>query len=363
METLIVNTPNKKYPIYFDSSFESLPIKVAELVDNISKICIITDDNVDSLYGKQVEDLFKNHFSNVCRIAFKHGEKSKNLDTISDFYSFMIDNKLDRKSLIVALGGGVAGDMAGFTAATYMRGIRFIQVPTTLLSQVDSSVGGKTGVDFKGYKNIIGSFAQPELVYINLNSLDTLPSREFNAGMAEVIKYGVALDSDFYRYIEENKELIKKLNKTVLEKIIYKSCDIKRKIVEEDEKENGSRALLNFGHTIGHAIERLKEFELLHGECISIGFISAFIISIEMGMDKNNNIQKLENILSYFELPLKVRGLTVQDIYNQLFYDKKTSSDTIKLALLKESGTSYISDKATRDTIEKGIKAIIEYEY
>ena len=200
----------------------------------------------------------------VCHYVFEAGENSKHLGTISDFYNFFVEEKLDRKSVVVALGGGVVGDMAGFAASTYMRGISFVQVPTTLLAQVDSSVGGKTGVDFNGNKNMIGAFYQPDFVFINSETLKTLPYREVAAGIAEAIKYGYIIDKDFLEYCVENKGSIKSLDNNALIEVIYKCCEAKAYVVSKDEKELGLRAILNFGHTFGHSVETLNNFKLLH---------------------------------------------------------------------------------------------------
>lgn len=359
MNALSVNTPTKSYDIVFYESFNDLVDEIIKLNFSISKICIITDDLVDPLYGELVENTLKQNFSEVYRTRFPHGEKNKNLSTITDFYSFMIAHQLDRKSLVIALGGGVVGDMAGFAAATYMRGIKFIQIPTTLLSQVDSSVGGKTGVDFNGYKNIVGAFCQPELVYINTATLKSLPKREFNSGMAEVIKHGLILDADYLNEIEEKHLDIQNLVPHTLVSIIYKSCAIKSIIVSEDEKEEGKRALLNYGHTVGHAIERLKNFELLHGECISIGFVAALYLSKQLGDIQDADINRVVKLLNCYHLPVTVSGLTPLEIYEEMFHDKKTSDNQLNFVLLEQLGNSYIKKAIDKDTVLKAIEKII----
>lgn len=359
MNSLSVNTTTKSYEIVFYNHFNTLVDEIKKLNIPVSKICIITDDLVDTLYGEIVENTLKQSFLEVYRVVFQHGEKNKNLSTISDFYTFMIEHQLDRKSLVIALGGGVVGDMAGFTAATYMRGIKFIQIPTTLLSQVDSSVGGKTGVDFNGYKNIVGAFCQPELVYINTSTLTTLPKREFNSGMAEVIKHGLILDFNYLMEIEDKLKEIQDLDQSALTSIIYKSCEIKSMIVSEDEKEEGKRALLNFGHTVGHAIERLKNFELLHGECIAIGFVAALYISEQLDMIHVNDIERVVQLLQRFNLPVEVSGLSALDIYQDMFHDKKTSDNQLSFVLLEQLGVSNIKKAIEKDIIIKAIEKII----
>lgn len=360
MNRLSVTTASKAYDIVFYNHFDALVDEIKKLNISISKILIITDDIVDSLYGEEVEAILKDYFTEVYRTVFLHGEKSKNLSVISEFYSCMIEHQLDRKSLVVALGGGVVGDMAGFAAATYMRGIKFIQVPTTLLSQVDSSVGGKTGVDFNGYKNIVGAFCQPELVYINIATLESLPDNEFNSGMAEVIKHGLILDKNYLEDIENKHKDIKNLNKEVMTYIIRKSCEIKSMIVSEDEKEEGRRALLNFGHTVGHAVERLKNFELLHGECVAIGMISALYISKQLGYIKEEEIVRVVSLLEKFNLPINVGGLTTTEIYQEMFHDKKTANNQLNFVLLEELGESYINKGINQTVVLDAIDKIIK---
>ncbi|PKM95941.1 MAG: 3-dehydroquinate synthase [Firmicutes bacterium HGW-Firmicutes-1] len=359
MNQLTVNTKNKNYEIIFNNNFEGLLHEIKKLNITISKIAIITDDHVGPLYYDQVKECLRTLYPEIYCFTFLHGEKSKNLNTISDIYAFMIEQKLDRKSLVIALGGGVVGDMAGFAAATYMRGIKFIQVPTTLLSQVDSSVGGKTGVDFNGYKNIVGAFYQPELVYINTRTLKSLPKNEFCSGMGEVIKHGLILDQNYYNEIEKNRDHILNLDHDILQTLIYNSCKIKSQIVSEDEKEEGCRALLNFGHTVGHAIERLKNFELLHGECISIGFVAALHISEQLGHITEVTINRVIDLLKAFELPTAVVGLEPIDIYNEMFHDKKTSSNQLNFVLLTEIGKSYINNSVEEEVVMKAIQKII----
>ena len=202
-------------------------------------------------------------------------EKNKNLNTVSALYQALIQNGLDRKSLLVALGGGVVGDLTGFGAATYLRGIDFIQVPTTLLAQVDSSVGGKTGVDFQQYKNMVGAFHQPRLVYMNLSTLSSLPAEQFACGMGEILKTGLICDGDFFRYVCCEQKGIKKLDMEQIARMVRRCCEIKAGVVERDPKEQGERALLNLGHTVGHSVEKLKNFTLLHGQCVGVGLVAA----------------------------------------------------------------------------------------
>ncbi len=360
MEILNLKTKTTEYPIYIDNSFAHLKTAFIDAGLNNRKVIIITDSNVEKIYLDKMVDLLKEVASYVCHYSFPAGEVSKNLDTVQDFYQVFLEHKLDRKSVVVALGGGVVGDMAGFAAATFMRGISFVQIPTTLLSAVDSSVGGKVGVDFLGSKNIVGAFYQPRFVYINMNTLKTLDSRQFNSGMAEVIKYGLIVDGDFYTYIGDNEKKIKDLNETVLTYIIKKCCAIKAEVVLKDEKEElGHRDILNFGHTLGHSIESLQGFKMLHGECVAIGMVGAAYLSYKKGTLDILEVEALKNLLTRFELPVKVLEISYEDAYNQMFFDKKVSSDKIKFILLSKFGTTYGTSDLTKEEIMNGISYIL----
>lgn len=356
MENIIVSTPTEKYPICFKNKFDDL-INFMSNFKN-SKVCILTDLNVEKLYVNEIKEILKDNFE-VYVYSFEAGEKSKNLDKISEFYKFFLENHFDRKSVIIGLGGGVVGDMAGFSAATYMRGVNFIQIPTTLLAQVDSSVGGKVGVDFSGTKNIIGAFYQPKFVYINVNTLKSLPDREFSAGMAEVIKYGMIMSKDFYNYIKENKKKIKDKDEDELSKMIKKCCEFKAEVVSKDEKEKGMRAILNFGHTIGHSVESLKEFELIHGECVGIGMVAALKILVDRGILTQKELNEFEELLLYFNIPIKTKGIKVEDVYNQMFLDKKVSNNKINFVLLEEIGKAYISNDINKSEFLNAINYIL----
>jgi len=359
LDKLFVKTNTSEYPIYIKNNFDELinAFKETNLLGR--KICIIADTNTDKLYLNTLKKLLSENFSFVCSYTFKDGEKSKNLDTIIQFYKFFVENKLDRKSIVVALGGGVVGDMAGFAASSYMRGIVFVQIPTTLLAQVDSSVGGKVGVDFMGNKNMIGAFYQPAFVYINTKTLNTLPYDQFAAGMAEAIKYGYIIDSNYIEMIEKNKEEIKKLNSKLLQELIYKSCKSKAYVVSKDEKENGLRAILNFGHTFGHSIESLSKFTLLHGQCVSIGMIAGLYLSAKKGKIKMSEVERLINLLSYFDLPIKAENIKRDDIFKQMFFDKKNKNNKITLVLIEKIGKAYVDNNVSDEEIYSAIDQII----
>ena len=265
-QRLTINQNNKPiYDIVFEQDFAALPSELEQFQIADKKLCIITDSKVNHLYSEEVCEVLKDKCKAVVVFSFPDGEKSKNLDTVKDIYEFLIQHKFDRKDMLFALGGGVVGDITGFAAATYLRGIDFVQIPTTLLAQVDSSVGGKTGVDFDQYKNMVGAFYMPKLVYMNLSVLKTLDDRQYYAGMGEVMKYGLIKNASFYEWILDNMYEIHERDMDTLEDMVVKSCTYKKLVVEKDPTEKGERAILNFGHTIGHAIEKAKNFELLHG--------------------------------------------------------------------------------------------------
>ncbi|MBS7008177.1 3-dehydroquinate synthase [Anaerostipes sp.] len=350
----------KIYDIYFRDSFEDLTEAMSGLHLSGRKICIVTESHVAPLYLKEIYDLLSPVCAKVTTFSFSAGEAHKQLKTIEHLYEQLIRNHFDRKDLIVALGGGVVGDMAGFAAATYLRGIDFIQVPTTLLSQVDSSIGGKTGVDFIQYKNMVGAFHQPKLVYINVNTLKTLPEREFSSGMAEVIKHGLIKDREYYHWIRSHKSEILSKDPGILTKMIKKSCDIKRQVVEADPKEQGERALLNFGHTLGHAVETLMDFSLLHGECVAIGCRLALKLSEKRGMISAEETKEAGALFDDFHLDQRFDRLTPEQIIETTKSDKKMSGGHIRFILLRNIGEACIdltvSDEEMTEVLGEELK-------
>lgn len=317
-------------------------------------ILIITDDNV---YKKQL-DSFINVFKHkiIYEYIVTSGEDSKNLGTYDEIIRYCIQNNISRKSAVIAFGGGVVGDLAGYVASTYMRGIDLIQVPTTLLSQVDSSIGGKTGINIGFYKNIVGTFYQPELVYINVNSLKTLHEDEFIGGLAEVIKYSLVYDYEFLDYLIENSEDILNLNETKLLYIISKCVNAKLDIVKKDEKENDLRRILNLGHTFGHGIEKLGK--LSHGFAVSIGTIMAFKFSLKRGYINSDYYDKLMEVYNIFNLPISFYDIDSKDIINLMKKDKKNSFGNFNLVIPVDYGKVRVIDDATEDEIYEVIEEI-----
>lgn len=349
------------YKIYLERDFERLPALLRDLgYQRERKLCIITDSNVAPLYQEQLLQVLKKDYDVCTCYVFPAGEANKNTDTVGKAYEHLILNGFDRKDLIVALGGGVVGDLAGFTAATYLRGIDFIQVPTTLLSQVDSSIGGKTGVDFLQYKNMVGAFYMPKLVYMNLTVLATLPDQQYFSGMGEILKHGQIKDADYYRRVSGEHARIVARDLDMVEEMVYGSCLIKRDVVERDPKEKGERALLNFGHTIGHAIEKLFDFQLFHGECVALGMVAAAYLSCQYGSYDASQLQELEQTLSRFHLPVRIsadsRSFSLEDVLAATKLDKKMESGSIKFILLESPGKAYITRELTDEQILMGIR-------
>lgn len=347
------------YDIVFRDSFKELGEELVKLGSKDRKICIVTETKVASLYLKEVEAVIESVCKKVVTFIFPEGEAHKNLDTVSNLYECLIENKFDRKDLLLALGGGVTGDLTGFGAATYCRGIDFIQVPTTLLAQVDSSIGGKTGVDYKAYKNMVGAFHMPKLVYMNMETIKTLPKREFNCGLGEIIKHGFIKDKEYLHYIEENREAIKARNPEVLKELIYGSCLIKKGVVERDPKEQGERAMLNFGHTLGHAIEKKMDFQLLHGECVALGCIAALYISFQMGNLTKEEYEKSCELIRYFDYPALPENLVPAEIVGITKLDKKMEHGVVKFIVLKQLGEAEIVKTVTDSMMEEAVKTVM----
>lgn len=303
------------------------------------KISIITNPTISGIYGQiVVEGLKRSGFEPIIT-TIPDGEEYKNLLWVSHLYDELLTYRLDRRSAVAALGGGVIGDIAGFVASTYMRGIPYIQVPTTLLAQVDSSVGGKTGVNHILGKNIIGTFYQPSLVWIDVKTLETLPRRELVAGVAEVIKYGIIADSEFFRYLEKNIEKVLSLDETSLIHVIKRSCEIKAGVVSRDEREAGLRSILNFGHTIGHAIETLTNYTTYkHGEAVAIGMLYEAKIANKMGICNKDIIERLNNLIMRAGLPTKMPEIASDRILETMQIDKKVKDGGIRIVLPEEIG-------------------------
>lgn len=350
MEKLFVDLGKKSYDILFSDSFNGFAKAMSD-INAPKKLLVVTDSNVEKLYADEVNDLLiKNGYDSKI-YAFTAGEENKGMDTILSICGACIEHEMDRKSMIVALGGGVVGDMAGFAAAIFMRGIDFVQVPTTLLSQSDSSVGGKTGIDFMESKNILGAFHQPKLVYINVATLKSLPNEQFVSGMGEVIKHGIIRDSEFFDYIEKNSDKIKTLDNETLIKMDKINCSIKADVVEQDEKENGLRAILNFGHTIGHAVESAYDFKMTHGECVGIGMVGASYIAYKRNMIDESTLNRIENVLDMYGFKIRVDLPEKEIVYGYMQKDKKKIAGKLKFVLPTKVGEVMQTTDVSKDEI------------
>ncbi len=360
---LTVNYQDKPcYDIVFAKDFSLLADELVSLGFENRKIGIVTDSNVEKLYAKQVEEALSERFSSVFTFVIPAGEEHKNLEEISKIYEGLIEKHFDRHDLLIALGGGVVGDMCGFTAATYLRGISFVQIPTTLLSQTDSSVGGKTGVDYNGYKNMVGAFYMPRLVYMNISTLNTLDERQYASGFAEVMKHGLIKDENFYTWLIDNLYEISDRDMDVLEEMVRRSCDIKRRVVEKDPTEKGDRALLNFGHTLGHAIEKYKNFEMFHGECVALGCVAAAFISYKRNLLSMEEYYEIRDMFVPFNLPISVEDIDKDAVIELTKSDKKVDSDKIRFVLLKKIGKAFIDETVTRQEMSDALDEIIYIE-
>ncbi len=287
------------------------------------------------------------------------GESSKNLTVANELFTRAIELGLDRKSPVFALGGGVVGDLAGFVAATYMRGVPFVQLPTSLLAQVDSSVGGKVAVNHELGKNLIGAFYQPQAVFMELNYMKTLPQREIYTGLGEIIKYGIIYDAEFFAFLEKNREQVLSLEPEELVHMIARSCEIKAAVVSEDEKEAGLRRILNFGHTIAHAIEKETGYvRYNHGEAVATGMVGAANISWELGLIGETEYNRVREMIARYNLPLQAAGVTVDAMYSDIFHDKKTVGGKVTWVLMEKIGQVICRNDVPADVVKKAMEAV-----
>ncbi|WP_294131270.1 3-dehydroquinate synthase [uncultured Clostridium sp.] len=337
---LKVDLKDRSYSIIIEKGLINRVSEEIRKVYKGKKIFIITDDNVNKYYGDKISNELKGSDFEVKLLSLKPGEETKNFNTLPIVYNELLDFNLTRSDLIIALGGGVIGDLAGFVASTYLRGVDFVQIPTSLLAQVDSSVGGKVAVDLDRGKNLVGSFYHPKCVLIDPEVLNTLEDRFFIDGMAEVIKYGCIKDKEFFDYLEKmenNKQLINNM-----EVVIHKCCDIKRQVVENDEKDKGERMLLNFGHTLGHAIEQHYNYtKYSHGEGVAIGMYVISKISEEKGLTKKGTSQRIKDILVKYNLPYEL-DVNIEETLEAINLDKKKLGNDLNIIILKEIGSSEI---------------------
>ncbi len=345
MRVVKVNT-GTPYDILIERGLTDNAGSLVKSVTNAEKVTVITDSNVEKLYAKRVVSSLESEGFDTSLFVFEAGEKQKNLATIASMYNHMADFRMSRKDIVVALGGGVVGDMAGFAAATYMRGIDFVQIPTSLLAQVDSSVGGKTGVDIPQGKNLVGAFHQPRLVIIDPDTLKSLPQYYINDGMAEVIKYGCIKDIGLFVTLETENAL------DIIEDIIETCVSIKRDVVNRDEKEKGERMLLNFGHTLGHSLEKIYNFEgLSHGQAVAIGMVMITAASEKAGITEKGCVGRIEALCKKYGLPVSDTA-DIAEIAAECASDKKSSAGSVSFVLLKKIGESFTRKTPLNDILE-----------
>jgi 3-dehydroquinate synthase len=353
MPTVHVNLGPRSYDIEIGSGNLTAVARFCDAEADDAHAVIITDSNVDELYVDPVSDALAEAGSEVDVLSVEPGESSKCAEVAAELWENMLDAGADRKSVVVAVGGGVVGDLAGFVAATFGRGLRFLQVPTTLLAQVDSSVGGKVGINLPGGKNMVGAFWQPRGVVIDVSVLGSLPDREYRAGLAEVVKYGVIQDAEFFAYLEKNVELINKRDAAALTYIVKRCCRLKADVVEKDEREEtGLRSILNYGHTFGHAFEAATGYEqLLHGEGVAIGMMCAARLAERLGRMDATFVERQRKLLTTFGLSLDVPDVDRDEVIELMYHDKKVEHGKLRFVLPSRMGRVELVPGIDTDSI------------
>lgn len=356
MKILSVVTPSKKYPIYIGEGVFKEGV-FARIFPTPTKLVIVTNDVVAPIYLQQISKALIAAGHEVTSVVLPDGEDKKNWHTLNLIFDALLENSAERSTTLVALGGGVVGDMTGFAAAVYQRGVPFIQIPTTVLAQVDSSVGGKTAINHPLGKNMIGAFYQPNAVVIDLTVLKTLPSREVSAGLAEVIKYGLICDRQFFEWLEQNIEGLLAKDMDLLAYAVSRSCENKANVVGVDEEERGVRAILNLGHTFGHAIETALGYGVwLHGEAVAVGMLIAAKVSRDLGKLTDEDVQRVEDILQRAKLPVEPPVLGFDKWLEYMSHDKKVDAGKIRFVLLENMGEAFLTSDVPADVLKKYLK-------
>lgn len=361
MKTVKVGLGEKSYDILIGYPLDEIGERLKKYTKGIKSL-IVTNPTIAEYYLETVERGLQEAGFRVFVARVPDGEEHKSQDEANRLYTKCVDYRLERESIIVGLGGGVIGDLAGYVAATFMRGLPIVQVPTTLLAQVDSSVGGKVAVNLPEGKNLVGAFYQPFLVYIDLAVLKTLPVEEMEAGMAEVIKYGIILDKNFFGYLEKKIGKLRELDSKVLETVVARCCELKAKVVEKDEREKGLRSILNFGHTLGHALEALTDYKKYkHGEAVAIGMVGACRIAEKMGMLKKEARDRIEHLIEKAGLPGRIRvKLSVDGIIQVLSRDKKVQAGKVRFVLPEKIGRVVVRNDVSEHIVRDVIRGLIK---
>ena len=354
---LNVELGERSYPIYIGSQL----LASAELIKSAiagKQVCIVTNETIAPYYLQTLRAILADGYQ-LTEVILPDGEKYKNLESMQKIYNALLEDRHNRTTNLIALGGGVVGDMTGFAAASYQRGVNFIQIPTTLLAQVDSSVGGKTGVNHPLGKNMIGAFHQPKAVFIDVDTLQTLPDREFSAGMAEIIKYGFIADKEFLNWLGDNMSKLMARDKDCIMQAISKSCEIKAQVVASDELESGIRAILNFGHTFGHAVETATAYKVwLHGEAVGFGMLLALQMSCSLGYITDDECSSGEQLIKSAGLPCEPpKGLpSVEDFMGLMNLDKKVLDGQLRLVLLRNIGEAFVTSDFPIEQLRKTLQ-------
>lgn len=347
----------KSYEIWIEKDLSALREALRPLSPEGRKAVIVTDENVAPLYLSELLSLLRESFLALDSLVLPAGEENKTLSAVSRIYERAVEDGIERGDFFLALGGGVVGDITGFAAATYLRGIRFLQIPTTLLAQVDSAIGGKTGVDFQGYKNMVGAFHMPSLVYSPMSVLRSLDERQYASGLGEVMKHALIRDRDYYDFLIREREGILLRDEEILAETVYRSDRIKKEIVEEDPREEGIRRLLNFGHTLGHAIESCSDFQYSHGQCVAFGSLLAERISAALSPEEE---RELMDWMEAVGLSVKLRRMDIGEILSSVKKDKKMDGGRIRFILLRRIGEAYIENGLSEERMREALLSLME---
>lgn len=360
MRKVRVELGKESYDIYINHGLQQELVDFVKGAGFSKQAMLVTDSNVGPLYGEKIRRLLEEGGLKATIATIPAGESSKSLRMAEELYTKAIELGLDRKSPIFALGGGVVGDLAGFIAATYMRGVPFVQLPTSLLAQVDSSVGGKVAVNHALGKNLIGAFYQPKAVFMDLELMKTLPKREIYTGLGEIIKYGIIYDADFFAFLESHVKEVLGLEPEATVHMIARSCEIKAAVVSQDEKEAGLRRILNFGHTMAHAIEKETNYvRYNHGEAVAIGMVGAADISARLGMIPEADVTRVTKLIETLQLPIYADGCTVDAMYRDIFHDKKTVGGKVNWVLMEGIGKVTCRNDVPEDVVRAAMAARI----
>ena len=351
MNKIRVKLSNSSYNIFVGKNNY---LKISQEIEKLElnkNIVFIVDQNVKKYWDEYIRKPFGNYGNRIEYYYLKPGERSKSYTELNRIYSFLLENNFGRDTLIIAIGGGVTGDLAGYAASTFMRGIQLVHIPTTLLAAVDSSIGGKTGINFNSKKNMIGSFHQPGFVLIDTNFISTLPGKEITSGLGEIIKYAFLSNDDFFEYLNENIEKVYNNDEETVKKLILKSVFIKASVVSRDEHEAGLRKILNLGHTFAHAIESDLKFRIKHGEAVVAGIVSALYLSNKIGILNKNRMSEYLSLLLKIHLPKSLKNLNNKNMVNIMQLDKKSRGGKINFVLLSELGNILVDVKADKNNI------------